>query len=142
MGASTRATRQVSSGQPEPPQSLLLDEMFSPAIASALRKRGINCEAVAGRPVLRSLGDPDVMQAALEEGRILVTNNVGDFERLRLERQADDAAVPGLIYTSDDTFPRSRAFVGRLSAALEVAARRHLVVVYGGVLWLKPLEER
>ncbi len=30
--------------------------------------------------------------------------------------------------------------MGHLSAALEVAARRHLVVVYGGVLWLRPLE--
>jgi Domain of unknown function (DUF5615) len=116
--------------------------MLSPAIATALINQGIDCEAVAGRPDLRSLGDSDVMQAALEEGRILVTNNVGDFERLRLRREENGAAVPGLTYTSDDTFPRTRAFSGRLSAALEVAARRQLVVVYGGVLWLTPIEKQ
>jgi hypothetical protein len=127
----------VSSGRTEPPDSLLLDEMFSPVIATTLVERGIDCAAVAAEPLLRSLDDRDVIEAALEGGRILVTNNVGDFERLRRERGGNALTVPGLIYTSDDKFPRSRTFLGRLSAALEDAARQHLVVAYGGVLWLK-----
>jgi hypothetical protein len=130
----------VSPRQPEPPDSLLLDEMFSPAIAASLVDRGIDCGAVAARPVLRSLDDRDVIEAALDEGRILVTNNVRDFERLRRQREASAVAAPGLIYTSDDAFPRSRAFLSRISAALEDAARRQLVTAYGGVMWLKPLE--
>ncbi|MHB1444992.1 MAG: DUF5615 family PIN-like protein [Acidimicrobiales bacterium] len=130
----------MSSKRSQPPDSLLLDEMFSPAIAATLIERGPDCAAVAARPVLRSLDDRDVIEAALEEGRILVTNNVRDFERLRREREANAAAVPGLIYTSDDAFPRSRAFLDRISAALEDAACRHLVIAYGGVFWLKPLE--
>ncbi len=132
----------MSSGRPEPPDLLLLDEMFSPVIAATLVERGIDCEAVAARPVLRSLDDRDVLEAALGEGRILVTNNVGDFERLRRERDANAMAVPGLIYTSDDVFPRSRSFLGLVAVSLEDAARRHLVTAYGGVLWLKPLEEK
>jgi hypothetical protein len=82
-----------------------------------------------------------VIEAALEEGRVLVANNVRDFERLRRERAGNGIAVPGLIYTSDDSFPRSRAFLGRVSAELEDAARRHLVTAHGGVLWLTPSEE-
>jgi hypothetical protein len=116
--------------------------MFSPAIARTLAERGMDCEAVAAQPVLRSLDDPDVMGAALDEGRILVTNNVVDFERLRRARQAQSASIPGLIYTSDDTFPRSRAFLAGISVALEDAARHHLVSAHGGVFWLRPLEEK
>lgn len=132
----------MSSGRPEPPDLLLLDEMFSPVIAAALVERGIDCVAVAGRPLLRALDDREVIEAALSEGRILVTNNVGDFERLRRERDANTLAVPGLIYTSDDVFPRSRSFFGLVAASLEDAARRHLVTAFGGVLWLKPVEEK
>ncbi|MHB1535686.1 MAG: DUF5615 family PIN-like protein [Acidimicrobiales bacterium] len=132
----------MSSRCTEPPDPLLLDEMFSPVMAAALVERGIDCLAVASRPLLRSLDDRDVIEAALDEGRILVTNNVGDFERLRRDRGANAIAVPGLIYTSDDAFPRNRTFLGRVSAALEHAARRHLFTAYGGVLWLEPLDEK
>jgi hypothetical protein len=41
--------------------------MFSPAIVRALVKHGIDGEAVAARPLLRSLDDPDVMEVALSE---------------------------------------------------------------------------
>jgi hypothetical protein len=132
----------MSARRLRPPDALLLDEMFSPAIAQALVERGIDCEAVAARPLLRSLDDPDVMDVALSEGRIIVTNNVVDFERLRRGRDAQSTPTPGLIYTSDQTFPRSRAFLERLSVALEDAARRHLVVAHGGIFWLRPLEEK
>ncbi len=39
------------------PDALLLDEMFSPAIAIDLAAHGIDCRAVAGDPVLRALSD-------------------------------------------------------------------------------------
>lgn len=123
------------------PDALLLDEMFSPAIAQFLVARGIDCQAVAARPLLRSLDDQDVIEVALDEGRILVTNNVVDFEILRRRREADRRTVPSFIYTSDERFPRNRAFVGRLGAALEEAARRHMAGTYGGVLWLRPVDK-
>lgn len=49
----------------EPPDAVLLDEMFSPVIAELLVARGVDCEAVAARPTLRSRDDLEVLEAAL-----------------------------------------------------------------------------
>ena len=116
---------------------LLLDEMFSPAIATELAARGIDCRAVVADPVLRALSDLEIFQAALAEGRVLVTNNVPDFESLRRAHEAAGNEVPGLIYTSDLTFPRTKAYVSRLGAALAAAADRETARC-AGVLWLRP----
>jgi hypothetical protein len=116
---------------------LLLDEMFSPAIATDLAARGIDCRAVVADPVLRALSDLEIFQAALAEGRVLVTNNVLDFESLRRAHEAAGNEVSGLIYTSDLTFPRTKAYVSRLGAALAAAAGPETARC-GGVLWLRP----
>lgn len=120
------------------PDALLLDEMFSPRLAEQLRARGVDCIAVAEDVVLSSEDDPVVLEAALAAGRVLVTNNVVDFERLRTQRSANDQPVPPLIYTSETAFPRDRKFIGRLVEALEYAASHRLVHTTGGVLWLAP----
>jgi len=120
------------------PDALLLDEMFSPRIAERLRGLGIDCVAVAEDAVLSSQDDPGVLEAALAGGRVLVTNNVVDFERLRQQRSAGDQPMPALVYTSEAAFPRNRKFLGRLVEALEYAARNRLVHASGGVLWLAP----
>jgi hypothetical protein len=130
----------VSARRPTPPDTLLLDEMFSPTIADILRERGIDCQGVAARPLLRSRDDPEVLEAAVREARILVTNNVVDFEILRHRSLAEGQAVPGLIYTSDRGFPRDRAFIARLADALEHAALTYQVKAHGGVFWLRPLD--
>jgi hypothetical protein len=121
------------------PDALLLDEMFSPAIAAELTSRGIDCRAVAADSTLRAHGDLEIFEAALREGRILVTNNVADFESLRRAHEAVGNAIPGLIYTCDAAFPRTKAFVVTLAAALEVAAAGHKVATTGGVMWLRPV---
>jgi hypothetical protein len=72
----------------------------------------------------------------LAQRRILVTNNVVDFETIRRDRRAGGLATPGLIYTDDTTFPRKRGWVARIADALEYAANHHLVLRHGGVLWL------
>ena len=118
------------------PDALLLDEMFSPAIAAELQSRGIDARAVVADPVLRALSDLEILEAALLEGRVVVTNNVADFESLRRAWEAAGREVPGLIYASDLSFPRARAFFSRLTAALEVAAAAHETAGHGGVLWL------
>jgi hypothetical protein len=104
------------------PDALLLDEMFTPAIAADLAARGIDCRAVVTDPVLR----------------VLVTNNVQDFESLRRAHEAAGNEVPGLIYTSDLTFPRTKAYVSRLGAALAAAAAGPETARCCGVLWLRP----
>jgi hypothetical protein len=120
------------------PDALLLDEMFSPAIAVELTSRGIDCRAVAADALLRARSDLEIFDTALLEGRVVVTNNVPDFESLRRAREAFGGEVPGLIYTSDLTFPRTKAYVSRLVAALEAAAASREAARRGGVLWLRP----
>jgi predicted nuclease of predicted toxin-antitoxin system len=126
-----------ASGQATP-DALLLDEMFSPRLAEQLRTRGIDCIAVADDAVLSSQDDQLVLEAALATGRVLVTNNVVDFEPLRTQRTAGDQPIPPLIYTSENAFPRNRKFIRRLVEALDYAVKHRLVHTTGGVLWLTP----
>jgi hypothetical protein len=126
------------SAQGGKPDALLLDEMFSPAIAADLEARGVETRAVVADPVLRALSDLEIFEAALRENRVLVTNNVADFESLRRAWVAAGREVPGLIYTSDLTFPRARAYFTRLAAALELVATSHDTQRRGGVVWLRP----
>jgi hypothetical protein len=121
------------------PDALLLDEMFSPAIAVELTARGIDCRAVVADSLLRAQSDLEIFETGLLEVRVIVTNNVPDFESLRRAREAFGGTVPGLIYTSDLTFPRTKAYASRLVAALESAATSHETSRRGGVLWLRPL---
>jgi uncharacterized protein DUF5615 len=120
------------------PDALLLDEMFSPAIADGLAARGIDCRAVVAGALLRALSDLEIFETALLEGRVIVTNNVPDFENLRRARDAAGGAIPGLIYTPDVMFPRTKAYVARLVTALADAAAGHETASCGGVLWLRP----
>jgi len=114
----------------------MLDEMFSPRIPQLLGRTGIECICVADDRLLGAQDDATILTTALELGRVLVTNNVLDFEPLRRARVANGEPVPPLIYTDDATFPRDRSFVSQLAVALAGAARSHLVSAYGGVLWL------
>ena len=119
------------------PDALLLDEMFSPLIADELATRGIDCRAVVSDPLLRALSDLEIFEAALLDGRVIVTNNVPDLESLRRARDAVGGQVPGLIYTSDFTFPRRKAYVSRLVTALEAAATGREAARCGGAAWLR-----
>jgi Domain of unknown function (DUF5615) len=119
------------------PDALLLDEMFSPAIAAELISRGIDCRAVVADSLLRAHGDLEIFEAALREGRIVVTNNVADFESLRRAHEAVGNTIPGLIYTCDATIARTKAFIATLADALEIAATGHEVANTGGVRWLR-----
>ncbi len=133
MGAAARASRPVS----DDPDDLLLDAMFSPEIAEQLQDRGIDCRAIVADPELRAGSDGDVLEWAIATNRVLVTNNVGDFERLRALRIQINQPVPAFIYTADRSFPRNRRFIARVVDALDEAARHHLCARYGGVYWLQ-----
>src|SRR5947207_419898 len=67
-----------------PDVKLLLDEMFSPAIAADLRERGHDVIAVADRPDLRAKSDEEIFAWASAEARWLLTENVKDFRPIML----------------------------------------------------------
>ena len=98
---------------------LVLDEMFSPEIASGLVKRGHDVVAVAADPALIGLRDEQILEWATAQGRCLVTENIKDFEILRRAATARGRAHAGLVYTSTQRFPRSRRYTGAIIAALE-----------------------
>ena len=98
---------------PAAPPVLLLDEMFPPGLAAALRDRNHNVLAIAERVDMRSMTDADVFAWVLAAPCWLLTENVKDFRPLLLlALQAGTASTPegfGLLFTSSRTFPRSRA---------------------------------
>jgi predicted nuclease of predicted toxin-antitoxin system len=98
---------------------LLLDEHFDYAIAGQLRRRGVDAVSVKrDRPELEAQEDPQVLRAATSERRVLVTNNVRDFASLVEEFGLRGERHFGVLFTDDDTFPRSDAGIGLLVRAL------------------------
>ncbi len=95
---------------------LLLDEMFSPAVAAELRRHGHDVLAVADDAELRGMNDTDLWDYARSTGRLLVTENIKDFRPLLVV--ALDADHPGALFTSSRAFPRSRNSLGVLIEAL------------------------
>ena len=105
---------------------LLLDEMYSPAVAAELRRRGHDVVSVhdAESSVGPGASDADVFAAARGEARALVTENVRDYRPLEAAAVADGLQHVGLVYTSDRSFPRGDpATLGRLVLALDALLR-------------------
>jgi predicted nuclease of predicted toxin-antitoxin system len=103
----------------QPPDvRLLLDDMFSPAIAAELRELGHDVIAIADRPDLRSKSDEEVFAWASAERRWLLTENVKDFRPIMLRSLLTGPPGCGLLFTSSRAFPRSRKNPGSLIRAL------------------------
>jgi hypothetical protein len=102
-----------------PDVRLLLDEMFSPAIAAELRALGHDVAAVADRPDLRSKSDEEVFAWASAEKRWLLTENVKDFRPIMLRALQASQPGGGLLFTTTRAFPRSRKSPGSLITALD-----------------------
>ena len=98
---------------------LLLDEMLTGAIAEQLRGRGHDVTAVVEDPALTGLPDDEILAAAAADMRALVTTNIKDFVPLDQRYRATGRAHAGVVFVSAKTFPRDRALIGALVAALE-----------------------
>jgi predicted nuclease of predicted toxin-antitoxin system len=98
---------------------LLLDEMFSDAIAQQLRAKGYDVVSVVAHPALVGLPDDQILAYATTEGRALVTANIKDFMPLDSRYRAAGQAHPGLILVSTKTFAQDRGFTTAVTAALE-----------------------
>jgi hypothetical protein len=101
----------------------LLDEHYSREIAEQLRERGHDVTAVEEDVNLEGLDDELLLSLARDQGRALLTNNVGDFALLIREWASRGESHAGVVYTSDESMPRSRNTIGlyveRLIALLD-----------------------
>ena len=117
------------------PVKLLLDEMWPPAIAEALRGRGHEVVAVAERRELRGMPDEAIFEEAQAEGWVIVTENVVDHRPLAAAAIRAGRAYPALIVTSNRAYPRAhRRAAGRLVAALDALLTTHDAI--DGEHWL------
>ncbi len=101
---------------------LLLDEMLSAAIAQQLRNRGHDAGAVAERPELRGLPDPDVFAHAQQEARAIVTYNRDDFLALDRHYRDQGRGHHGIVILNPNRFPQGPPTIGPLVASLEALA--------------------
>lgn len=98
--------------------ALILDEMFSAALAAALRHEGHDVVAVCEVQELRALSDTELFEWAAAAHRRIVTENVKDFRPLLAQAQGSDGPCAQLLLTSSRTFPRSRRNPGPLLEAV------------------------
>jgi predicted nuclease of predicted toxin-antitoxin system len=96
---------------------LLLDEQFSHRIAEALRANGHDVRAT-GELGLNGAPDEELLVIALDQGRVLVTNNVADFVPIEREWAAGGDVHQGIIYASDGSVPRAVNQMGELLTRL------------------------
>lgn len=106
------------------PVRLVLDHHYPTAIAVQLRAAGHDAHAAI------ELGweqedDESLLERCAAERRTLLTNNVADFAIIARTWSADGRSHPGLIFTSDDGWPRTRSMIGRFTAALDALMTDH-----------------
>lgn len=104
---------------------LLLDEMYSAALAGTLHEAGIDALTVAD---LRLTGAPDagVFAAAQAAGRAVLTENVADFTRPAADYAMSGDHHAGLLIALSSRFSRRPAGVKPLAAAIRAVADERL----------------
>lgn len=103
----------------------LLDEMYPPGLAEALRARGLQVSTVVEQG-LAGQSDPDVFAASAANGYALVTENVSDFARIAAERISAGGHHPGVLIALSSRFSRRPAGVPKLTAAIGAIADQEL----------------
>ena len=96
---------------------LLLDEHYPASLARLLRTEGFDVVAISEDPALMGVPDPEVYQAAIDQSRRIVTENVRDFRPLLALALSNDLPYAPVLFTTSKRHPRSDA-LGRLAADL------------------------
>ncbi|HEV2998147.1 MAG TPA: DUF5615 family PIN-like protein [Solirubrobacteraceae bacterium] len=105
---------------------LLLDEMISPRIARELREGGHDVQAVKkDRPDLAGRGDRELVRWMLAERRVIVTNDVADFQGIHDQLLAAGSEHNGMVFTSDARMPRNKAAIPQWVRALTELLSHH-----------------
>jgi predicted nuclease of predicted toxin-antitoxin system len=105
---------------------LLLDEIISPRIARELREAGHGVQAVKkDRPDLASRSDRDLVLQMAAEQRVIVTNDIADFQAIHDQILAAGGRHHGMVFTFDATMPRSKNAVPRWVQTLSELLNDH-----------------
>jgi hypothetical protein len=100
---------------------ILLDEMYGRGLVKALDLHRI--EAVTAIELgLAGLSDPDLLDAAADRGRSLLTENVADFARLASEHVAAGRHHAGVLIALSSRFSRRASGIPHLAAAVGAIA--------------------
>ena len=116
---------------------LLLDEMFSDAIARQLRASQHDVLAVVADSALVGLPDDQVLARAAAQGRALVTANIKEIMPLNSRYSASGMPHSGLILVSAKTFPQDRTYVAAVTLALGKLLDSPVAIHPGEVLFLR-----
>lgn len=112
---------------------LLLDENLSPRAAIELRADGCDVAHLRERGRL-GIADPEVLELAFAEDRVLVTANVGDFRKLAAAREVHAGIV--LILDGglrrDEQLEVLRRVIVALEADRDLVNRALTVALDGG----------
>jgi hypothetical protein len=104
---------------------LLLDEMYSPSLAEALRVADVDARTVIELG-LGGSSDPEVFAAAIADGRTLLTENVADFTRISADHLGAGHHHPGVLIALSSRFSRRAAGIGPLVIAIRDVADQQL----------------
>lgn len=104
---------------------LLLDEMYPPSLAEGLRSAGIDAVTVSELG-LAGRSDPDVLAAAAQDDRVLLSENVADFARICAERLSAGEYHPGVLIALASRFSRRPAGIPSLVGAVQTVADQQL----------------
>ncbi len=106
---------------------LVLDEMWSPAIAGQLRRRGhdaIAAQEDAHRPRYAGITDELLFHRAQEDERTIVTDNIDDYLHIVAEQERTGITHHGVILCTSRQFDRADPrTIGRMVDALDALLR-------------------
>ncbi len=100
---------------------ILVDEMYPPAVTTALRAKRLEANAVADLR-LAGASDAEVFGAAVAGGYTVLTENVGDFARIAAEHSIAGGRHPGVLIALSSRFSRRPAGIQPLVAAIRAIA--------------------
>lgn len=104
---------------------LLLDEMYSPGLAEALRVADVDACTVIELGLAGS-SDLEVFASAIADGRTLLTENVADFTRISADHLVAGQHHPGVLIALSSRFSRRAAGIGPLVIAIGDVADQQL----------------
>jgi len=105
--------------RPPHPVKLLLDVHHSHLAAQRLRDLGHDVLAASDDARLAGLEDDELLRAATGDGRVVVTENARDFDRIVRTWAARGEHHAGVVFTSPRRFHRgSNAYPDNLVTAL------------------------